>query len=77
MLLWELTRPVLLANLIAWPVGFYFMSRWLSGFAYHIELSAWMFALSGSLAVLIAWATVSTHALLVARARPATALRYE
>jgi putative ABC transport system permease protein len=77
MLLWQLTRPVLMANLVAWPLGFYLMSRWLSGFAYHIELAWWMFLASGLLALLIAWATVSTHAFLVAHSRPVTALRYE
>jgi putative ABC transport system permease protein len=77
MLLWELTRPVLVANLVAWPVSLYLMSRWLAGFTYHITLSWWMFLASGLLALLVAWVTVSTHAFLVARARPATALRYE
>jgi len=77
MLLGQLTRPVLVANLIAWPVGFYLMSRWLQGFAYHIELGPWMFLAAGALALTIAWLTVSTHAILVARQRPASALRYE
>jgi putative ABC transport system permease protein len=77
MLLWQFTRPVLIANLIAWPVGFYLMSRWLQGYAYHIELSPWIFLAAGALAVAIAWLTVSSHALLVARARPATALRHD
>jgi putative ABC transport system permease protein len=77
MLLWELTRPVLVANLVAWPLSLYLMSRWLAAFAYHIELQWWMFLASGLLALLIAWVTVSTHAFLVARVRPATALRYE
>jgi len=77
MLLWQLTRPVLVANLIAWPAGFYLMSRWLQGFAYHIKLELWMFLAAGALALAIAWLTVSTHAYLVARQRPASALRYE
>jgi len=77
LLLWQLTRPVLVANLIAWPVGFYLMSRWLQGFAYHIELAPWMFLAAGGLALAIAWLTVWMHACMVARQHPVSALRYE
>jgi putative ABC transport system permease protein len=77
MLLLQFTRPVLWANLIAWPVGYYVMNRWLHGFAYRIELSPWMFVLAGGIAVTIAWLTVSVHAFAVARAKPVEALRYE
>jgi len=77
LLLWQLTRPVLVANLIAWPVGFYLMSRWLQGFAYHIELALWMFVAAGALALAIAWLTVWSHACQVARQHPVSALRYE
>jgi putative ABC transport system permease protein len=74
---WQFARPVLLANLVAWPVAWYFMNRWLQGFAYHVELGVAAFLLSSGLALAIALVTVSGHAILVARARPATALRYE
>jgi putative ABC transport system permease protein len=77
MLLWQFTRPVLWANLIAWPAGYFIMSHWLQGFAYRIDLSWWMFVLAGGVAVSIAWLTVSVHAFSVARARPVEALRYE
>jgi putative ABC transport system permease protein len=77
MLLWQFTRPVLWANLIAWPAGYLIMNRWLQGFAYRIELAWWMFVLAGGVAVSIAWLTVSVHAFSVARARPVEALRYE
>jgi putative ABC transport system permease protein len=77
MLLWQFTRPVLWANLIAWPAGYFIMNRWLQGFAYRIELAGWMFVLAGGVAVSIAWLTVSVHAFAVARARPVEALRYE
>jgi putative ABC transport system permease protein len=77
MLLLQFTRPVLWANLIAWPVGYSVMNRWLQGFAYRIELSPWMFVLAGGIAVAIAWLTVSVHAFAVARAKPVEALRYE
>jgi putative ABC transport system permease protein len=77
MLLWQFTRPVLWANLIAWPAGYYVMTRWLGAFAYRIDLALWMFALAGATAVTIAWLTVSIQAFAVARARPVEALRYE
>lgn len=74
---WQFARPVLLANLIAWPVAWYFMNRWLQGFAYHIDLGVLAFVLASALALCIALVTVTSHALAVSRARPAEALRYE
>jgi putative ABC transport system permease protein len=68
---------VLLANLVAWPCAWFFMHRWLEGFAYHVDLSPVVFLLASSLAVSIALATVSSHTWSVARAKPAQALRYE
>ena len=43
LLLWQFTKPVLWANLVAWPVAYFIMQRWLEGFAYHIDLEPWMF----------------------------------
>ena len=77
LLVWQLAKPVILANLIAWPVSAVLMRRWLGGFAYHVELELWVFALSSVLALIIALLTVSAHCALVARARPVTTLRYE
>jgi putative ABC transport system permease protein len=77
LLLWQFSQPVLWANLIAWPAAFFVMDWWLHGFAYRVDQPVWLF-LAGSLAaVLIAWITVSLQSLMAARARPATALRYE
>ena len=77
LLLWQFTKPVLWANLVAWPLTFWAMDHWLKGFAYRVDLPPWLFVTASALAVLIAWVTVSTHAWLVARAKPAAALRYE
>ena len=77
LLLWQFVKPVLWANLIAWPLGYFAMRRWLEGFAYHIDLSPWMFLGASALALGIAILTVAGHAFLVARAKPVTALRYE
>jgi putative ABC transport system permease protein len=75
--LWQFTVPVLWANLVAWPLAFLAMSRWLQGFAYRIPLTLWPFALAAAAAVVIAWLTVLAQASRAARSRPVAALRYE
>jgi len=70
-------KPVLWANLIAWPVTAYAMYRWLQGFAYHVDLALWLFPAAAALALVIALLTVTTQSILVARAKPVAALRYE
>ena len=77
LLLRQFVTPVVWANLIAWPVTAYAMHRWLQGFAYHVDLAVWLFPVAAALALLIALVTVSTHSILVARAKPVAALRYE
>jgi putative ABC transport system permease protein len=77
LLLWQFTKPVIWANLIAWPAAFFVLRWWLAGFAYHVDLAPWTFAAAGAGALVIAWATVFVHALHVARAKPVGALRYE
>jgi len=73
----DFIKLVLVANLIAWPVAWYAMNRWLQDFAYRINISWWVFALAGGLALLIALLTVSTQAIKAALANPVEALRYE
>jgi len=77
LMLWSFAQPVLWANLIAWPVGWWAMSRWLQGFTAHIALSPWYFVAAGGAAVLIAWLTVSYQSFAVSRSKPVNALRYE
>lgn len=77
MLLWQLVGPVLWANVFAWSVAGYLMHRWLQGFGSHVDLNPLIFLGAGAVALAIALATVVSHALLVARIKPATALRYE
>jgi putative ABC transport system permease protein len=77
LLLWQFSVPVLIANAIAWPVAWYYLHGWLQGFAYHVPLSPLYFVGAGAAAMLIAWATVFTHARRVASANPINALRYE
>ena len=73
----EFSRLVLLANLIAWPLAWYFMRDWLANFAYRIDMSPWVFLGSALLALVIAWLTVGGLAARAASVRPALALRYE
>ena len=66
-----------LANLIAWPVAYYFMHRWLQDFAYRASLGLMPFVLSGLLGLVIALLTVGYQAIHTARANPVDSLRYE
>jgi putative ABC transport system permease protein len=77
LLLWQFTKPVLWACLIALPLAWLLMTHWLEGFAYRVDLAPWTFVLAAAVGVVIAWGTVFVHALRVARARPVGALRYE
>jgi putative ABC transport system permease protein len=77
LLIGQLTRPVLAGNLVAWPVCYFILRHWLSGFAYHVDLGPEVFLGAGVAAVLVAWVTIFAHALRLARAKPITSLRYE
>ncbi|MEP9359858.1 FtsX-like permease family protein [Sphingomonas sp. KR3-1] len=77
LLAWQFSKPVVLANLVAWPVAWWAMRDWLNGFDTRIALTPTPFALAGALALGIALATVSGHAFRAARANPIHALRYE
>jgi len=72
-----LSKWVLLANIIAWPVAYYFMNKWLQNFAYRVGLSIWIFILSGLAAFCIALLTVSFQSIKAAAANPVDSLRYE
>jgi putative ABC transport system permease protein len=75
LLLWQFTLPVLWASLLAWPVVGWLMNRWLDGFAYRIDLELWVFVMATVSAIFVALITVATHCYLVARAKPAAALK--
>ena len=77
LMLGEFSRPVLWANLVAWPIAWWAMSRWLSGFTQRVDLPLWLFPTAGGAALLIAYVTALHHALTAARASPVTALRHE
>ncbi|MEO9131925.1 MAG: FtsX-like permease family protein, partial [Sphingomonas sp.] len=77
LLVWQFSRPVLIANLIAWPIAWWVMRGWLNGFDTRIALTPVPFLAAGLLAMLIAIVTISAHAWRVARTSPIRALRYE
>ncbi len=68
---------VLLANVIAWPVAWYFMDAWLSNFSYRIQINVWTFLVSGALAMVVALLTIIYRAWVAASRNPVDALRYE
>ena len=65
------------ANLLAWPIAWYFMNNWLQNFAYRTNITWWIFFLAGGIALLIALATISFQAIKAATANPVESLRYE
>ncbi len=73
----EFVRWVLIANVLAWPVAYLVMKKWLQGFAYRTELTLWLFAAAGAGALLLAVLTVSFQAIRAARSNPVDALKYE
>jgi len=77
LMLARISLPVVLANIVAWPVTYYFLHHWLEGFAYRISLSPLYFVAGGATALLIACATVCADTWRLARASPVHALRHE
>jgi putative ABC transport system permease protein len=73
----EFTKWVLAANIIAWPIAYYAMNRWLQNFAYRVNISLGIFILAALLAFIIALLTVGYQAVKSARANPINSLRYE
>jgi len=73
----DFIQLVLFSLIIAFPVAWYTMNKWLEGFAYRINISWWVFAIAGITAILIAFITVSFQAIKAAVANPVKSLRTE
>jgi putative ABC transport system permease protein len=73
----DLLKPVLLGTIIAIPVGYYAMNKWLQGFAYRIELHWWMFAVAVLAAMTIALLTVGLQSVKAALTNPVKSIRTE
>jgi len=77
LLAWQFSKPVIIANLIAWPAAWWAMREWLNSFDARIDLGPAPFVIAGLIALIIAIGTIAGHAFKVARANPILALRYE
>ena len=75
LLLWQFSIPVILSNLVAWPIAYYLLNGWLMEFERHIQLHMWIFALAGIATFAIAMFAVFSHAFLIAGVKPVVALR--
>ena len=73
----DFVKLVLLANLIAWPIAWFALDRWLADFAYRVPIQWWVFAAAGVAALLIALGTVSMQAIKAALTNPVKSLRTE
>jgi len=71
------SRWVLIANIIAWPLSWYFFDNWLNNFAYRTHIAWWFFILAGIISLIIALVTVSYQTIKASVANPVDALRYE
>jgi len=73
----EIIILIVISNVIAWPIAWYFMNEWLSGFAYHITMNIVVYLASALAAIAVALVTVSTQTIRAAKSNPANTLRYE
>jgi hypothetical protein len=73
----DFSRWVLAANVLAWPVAYFAVAKWLEGYPYRVGIGPGPFLFAGGTALLVALLTVGFHSVRTARANPAGALRYE
>jgi len=73
----DFIKLVLIANLIGWPIASYFMSQWMTNFAYHTPISVWPFVGTGIAVLTIAFLCILYHSLKVSRISPVKSLRSE
>jgi len=73
----EFSKWILISNIIAWPVAWFIMYKWLQNFAYRIPLGLWFFVFSAVIALFVALLTIVAQTLKAARAKPVDSLKYE
>jgi putative ABC transport system permease protein len=73
----DFVKLIAIASVIAFPVAWYAMNKWLQDFAYHISISVWVFILAAGLSLLIAFLTVSFQTIKAALTSPIKSLRSE
>ncbi len=77
MLTKDFVKWTVFSNIIAWPLAYYAVNRWLQNFAYRIEMTVWPFLFAGLAALGITFFTVSWQAIRAATVNPVKSLRYE
>ena len=73
----EVVTLILIANVIAWPIAWFTMSKWLESFAYHTDMSLVVYLMAAIVALVIALITVGMQTIKAAMTNPANTLRYE
>ena len=73
----DFSKSVLFANVFAWPVAYFAISRWLQDYAYRVNIGFWMFLAAGLSVLSIALLTVGYQAVRAALANPVDTLKYE
>ena len=74
---WKFLPELLIANIVAWPIAYYFLSNWLEDFVYRINLDAWTFIFAGVTVSIIAIGTISYHSIKAGMANPIDSIKYE
>jgi putative ABC transport system permease protein len=72
----DMLGPVLIANLMAWPLAYLFIRQWLMDFAYRVDISLWVFIVAGLALTVLTQLTVGYHAVKTARTNPVETWRY-
>ena len=73
----DFAKPVLLANIVAWPLAWFTMNKWLQDFTYRADLALWIFPAAALITLLLALITVNLKTIRAASANPVNSLRYE
>ena len=73
----DMTKWILISNIIAWPVAYYFMDKWLSNYPYHYELNIWIFIIAGGITFVLSLLTVIYQSFVASTRNPVDSLRYE
>jgi putative ABC transport system permease protein len=73
----DFAKPVLLANLVAWPLAWFAMNKWLQNFSFRTDLALWIFPAAALVTLLLSLITVNIQTIRAASANPIYALRYE
>ncbi len=73
----EFLRWILIANIIAWPLSWYIMKRWLQHFVYPVDLSGWLFVEAGVISLIVALLTISFYVIKASNTNPAKVVKYE